>query len=115
MVKKLLALILIFIPLTAQAQDWSIAREQSNVWVAHCVSCHASYNELSKKVGVRTEQYYFNYIYEHTNAKERKFGDVLPGSEIQFVARFLLISAYLNKLESDMRKAGDHLLKNIKL
>ena len=70
---------------------------------------------LLESYGIRTEQYLFNYIYEHKNAEDRKFGDVLPGDEIEFVARFVLISAYLHKLETDMRKAGDHLQKNIRL
>ena len=61
MVKKILALILIFIPLTAQAQDWSIAREQSNVWVAHCVSCHASYNELSKTLCIAVPKAVYSF------------------------------------------------------
>ena len=112
---KAIFISILFATSLAQAQDYSQVRKNSNVWVNECKSCHPSYQELAKQAGIQTEQYYFNYIYEHTNAKERKFGDVLPGSEIQFVARFLLISAYLNKLESDMRKAGDHLLKNIKL
>jgi hypothetical protein len=101
--------------MTVQAQDASIMRTKSNVWVAQCKSCHTSHEKLGAQVGLRTEQYIFNYVYEHKNAEGRKFGDVLPGDEIEFVSRFVLISAYLHKLESDMRKAGDHLQKNIKL
>ena len=112
---KVVSILIVFLPIAVQAQDFSQVRRNSNVWVAHCKSCHPSHNELARDTGIRTEQYFFNFIYEHENAKERKFGDVLPGYEIQFVARFILIAAYLNKLESDMRKAGDHLLKNIKL
>ncbi len=107
--------IFLLLPAIAQAQDYSQVRKNSNVWVAQCKSCHPSHNELTLQTGIKTEQYFFNFIYEHKNAKDKKFGDILPGGEIQFVARFLVVSAYLNKLESDMRKAGDHLIKNIKL
>ena len=44
-----------------------------------------------------------------------EFRTILSKSEINFVARFILIAAYLDKLEADMRKAGLHLQKNIKL
>ena len=108
-------ILLLFLPITVQAQDASIMRTKSNVWVAQCKSCHTSHDKLGAQVGIRTEQYIFNYVYEHKNAEGRKFGDVLPGDEIEFVARFVLISAYLHKLETDMRKAGDHLQKNIRL
>ena len=108
-------ILLLFLPITAQAQDASIVRTKSNVWVAQCKSCHPSYDKLGKQIGLRTEQFIFNYIHEHKNTEGRKFGDVLPGDEIQFVARFVLISAYLHKLETDMREAGDHLQKNIRL
>ena len=42
-------------------------------------------------------------------------GTLMPMSkeEIDFVARFVLIAAYLHKLETDMRKAGDHLIKKL--
>ena len=108
-------ILLLFLPMTVQAQDASIMRTKSNVWVAQCKSCHTSHEKLGAQVGLRTEQYIFNYVYEHKNAEGRKFGDVLPGDEIEFVSRFVLISAYLHKLESDMRKAGDHLKKNFQL
>ena len=100
---------------SAKGQDFSVVRETKNVWVAHCKSCHSSHRELSETTGIRTEQYIFNYVYEHLDENKRKFGDVLPLGEIQFVSRYILISAYLNKLEDQMRQAGDHLLKNIKL
>jgi len=112
---KAVSILIAFLPLAVQAQDYSQVRRNSNVWVAQCKSCHTSHNDLAKEAGIRTEQYFFNFIYEHENAEKRIFGDILPGYEIQFVARFILIAAYLNKLESDMRKAGDHLMKNIKL
>jgi hypothetical protein len=108
-------ILLLFLPTITLAQDASIMRTKSNVWVAQCKSCHASHDKLGAQVGIRTEQYLFNYVYQHKNAEGKKFGDILPGDEIEFVARFVLVSAYLHKLESDMRKAGDHLQKNIKL
>ena len=108
-------ILLLFLPMTVQAQDASIMRTKSNVWAAHCKSCHRSHDKLAEQVGIRTEQYYFNYVYEHENADGRKFGDVLALDEVQFVSRFVLIAAYLNKLESDLRAAGDHLKKNFQL
>jgi len=99
----------------AQGQDFSTHRETKNVWVAHCASCHSSHQQLSQRTGIRTEQYLFNYIYEHKDENDRKFGDMLPGGEIQFVSRFILISAYLDLLEDQMKQVGDHLRKNIQL
>ena len=108
-------MLLLFLPMTLLAQDATIMRTKSNVWVAQCMSWDRSHEKLGAQVGLRTEQYIFNYVYEHKNAEGRKFGDVLPGDEIEFVSCFVLISAYLHKLESDMRKAGDHLKKNFQL
>ena len=65
--------------------------------------------------GIRTEQYLFNFVYEHTNKEGKKFGEILSKSEIDFVSRFVLVAVYLHKLETDMRKAGDHLQENIRL
>ena len=42
----------------AQGQDYSQRRENSNVWVNECKSCHPSYQELAKQSGIQTEQYY---------------------------------------------------------
>ena len=99
----------------AQGQDFSTHRETKNVWVAHCKACHPSHQQLAEETGIRTEQYIFNYVYKHDNEEGRKFGEILPGGEIQFVSRFMLISAYLNLLEDQMRQVGDHLQKNINL
>ena len=99
----------------AQGQDASITRKNSNVWVNECKSCHPSYQELAKQAGIQTEQYYFNFVFSHKNEDGKEFRTILSKSEINFVARFILIAAYLDKLEADMRKAGLHLQKNIKL
>ena len=117
MFKKVLAFVILisFLPLPTQAQDYSQVRRHSNVWVNECKSCHPSYSELAGQTGIRTEQYFFNFIYEHTNKDGKKFNRILSGEEIQFVARFVLIAAYLHKLETDMRKAGDHLQDNFRL
>ena len=104
-----------FLPFAVQAQDYSQVRRHSNVWVNECKTCHPSYAELAEKTGIRTHQYYFNVIYKHKNKDDRQFNTILSIEEIDFVATFLLIAAYLHKLETDMRKAGDHLQKNIKL
>jgi hypothetical protein len=98
-----------------QAQDYSQVRENSNVWVNECKTCHTVYQDLAKEAGIRTKQYLFNFVYEHTNKEGKKFGEILSKSEIVFVSRFVLIAAYLHKLETDMRKAGDHLQENIRL
>jgi len=97
----------------AQGQDASIMRKNSNVWVNECKTCHPSYEELAKKTGIRTHQYYFNVIYKHKNKDDREFNTILSIEEIDFVATFLLIAAYLDKLERDMRAAGDHLIKEL--
>ena len=97
----------------AQGQDASIVRKNSNVWVNECKSCHPSYQELAKQTGIQTEQYYFNFIFSHKNKDGKEFRTILSKSEINFVARFILIAAYLDKLETDMRKAGDHLIKKL--
>ena len=62
---------------------------------------------LNRKLDLSTNSKIFK------NCKE--FRTILSKSEINFVARFILIAAYLDKLEADMRKAGLHLQKNIKL
>tara|TARA_R110002110_G_scaffold263621_2_gene479318 strand:+ start:275 stop:652 length:378 start_codon:yes stop_codon:yes gene_type:complete len=112
---SIILLIFFLLPLAVQAQDYSQVRRHSNVWTNECKSCHPSYSEIAAQTGIRTEQYFFNFIYEHTNKGGKKFNRILSGQEIQFVARFLLVAAYLHKLETDMRKAGDHLQKNINL
>ncbi len=99
----------------AQAQDYSQVRANSNVWANECKTCHTVYQNLAKETGIRTEQYLFNFVYEHTNKEGKRFGEILSKSEISFVSKFVLIAAYLHKLETDMRKAGDHLQKNIRL
>ena len=91
-ISKAIFISILFATSLAQAQDYSQVRENSNVWVNECKSCHPSYQKLAEKTGIQTEQYLFN-----------------------FVSRFILIAAYLHKLETDMRKAGDHLMKNIRL
>jgi len=113
--KKIIILAILFLPIAAQAQDYSQVRANSNVWANECKSCHTVYQDLVKETGIRTEQYLFNFVYEHTNKEGKKFGEILSKSEIDFVSRFVLVAAYLHKLETDMRKAGDHLQKNIKL
>ena len=108
--------ILIFLTTTvAQAQDYSQVRQNSNVWVNECKTCHTVYQDLAKQTGIQTEQYLFNFVYEHTNKEGKKFGEILSKSEIDFVSRFVLVAVYLHKLETDMRKAGDHLQENIRL
>jgi len=97
----------------ARGQDYSQVRENSNVWVNECKSCHPSYQELAKQAGIQTEQYYFNFVFSHKNKDGKEFRNILSKSEISFVSRFVLIAAYLHKLETDMRKAGDHLIKNL--
>ncbi len=112
---KSISIFIIFFPFAVQAQDYSQVREHSNVWVNECKTCHTSYKDLAEKVGIKTEQYMFNAVYFHENKDGRIFGKILSKKEINFVARFVLIAAYLHKLETDMRKAGDHLQKNIRL
>tara|TARA_B100000287_G_C20460482_1_gene713202 strand:+ start:521 stop:868 length:348 start_codon:yes stop_codon:yes gene_type:complete len=114
--KKIMTIIsILFALLTfdAQAQDNSQTRKNSNVWVNECKSCHPSYEELAKQTGIKTEQYLFNYVYFHKNKDGKEFGTILSKKEISFVSRFVLIAAYLHKLETDMRKAGDHLIKKL--
>ena len=111
----IISILLFSLPIAAQAQDYSQVRRHSNVWVNECKTCHPSYAALAEKTGIRTHQYYFNVIYKHKNKDDRQFNTILSIEEIDFVATFLLIAAYLHKLETDMRKAGDHLQKNIKL
>ena len=113
--KKLIFLAIIFFPFVSQAQEYSIVRTNSNVWVNECKTCHTVYQDLAKDTGIRTEQYLFNFVYEHKNKEGKKFGEILSKSEIDFVSRFVLVAAYLHKLETDMRKAGDHLQENIRL
>ena len=105
--------IIFFLPFAAQAQDYSQVRRHSNVWVNECEFCHKSYKDLAEKVGIQTEQYMFNVVYYHENEEGRIFGTILSKTEIDFVARFILIEAYLHKLEKDVRKAGDLLHNNI--
>jgi hypothetical protein len=111
--KKLIALIILFFPIASQAQDYSQVRATSNVWANECKTCHTVYQDLAKETGIQTEQYLFNFVYEHTNKEGKKFGEILSKGEISFVSKFVLIAAYLHKLETDMRKAGDHLIKNL--
>ena len=114
-ISKAIFISILFATSLAQAQDYSQVRENSNVWVNECKSCHPSYRELAEKTGIQTEQYLFNFVYEHTNKEGKKFGEILSKSEIDFVSRFVLVAVYLHKLETDMRKAGDHLQENIRL
>ena len=116
--KKIMTIISILfalLPFNSQAQEYSQTRENSNVWVNECKSCHSDYKKLAEQAGIKTEQYYFNFVYYHKNKDGKEFGTILSKSEISFVSRFVLIAAYLHKLETDMRKAGDHLMKNIRL
>ena len=112
---KIISILLFSLPIVAQAQDYSQVRRHSNVWVNECKSCHTPYQELAKNVGIQTEQYMFNFVYYHKNKDGKEFNKILSAEEIDFVARFVLIAAYLHKLEADMRKAGEHLKKNFKL
>ena len=112
---KIVSILFVFLPFAVQAQDYSQVRRHSNVWVNECKSCHSPYQELAKNVGIQTEQYLFNFVYYHKNKDGKEFNKILSGEEIDFVSRFVLIAAYLHKLETDMRKAGDHLKKNFKL
>ena len=112
---KIISIVFVFLPFAVQAQDYSQVRRHSNVWLNECKSCHTPYQELAKDVGIQTEQYMFNFVYFHKNKDGRQFSEILSKEEIDFVARFVLIAAYLHKLETDMRKVGDHLQKNIKL
>ena len=114
--KKIMTIISILsalLPFAAQAQDYSQTRENSNVWVNECKSCHSDYEKLAEQVGIKTEQYLFNYVFFHKNKDGKEFGTILSKKEISFVSRFVLIAAYLHKLETDMRKAGDHLIKKL--
>lgn len=111
--KKLLFLAILLLPIAAQAQDYSQVRAKSNVWINECKTCHTVYQDLAKETGIQTEQYLFNFVYEHTNKDGKEFGSILSKKEISFVSRFVLIAAYLHKLETDMRAAGDHLIKNL--
>ena len=112
---KIISILFVFLPFAVQAQDYSQVRRHSNVCVNECKTCHTPYQELAKNVGIQTEQYMFNSVYFHKNREGRIFGEILSKEEIDFVARFILIASYLHKLETDMRKAGDHLQENIKL
>ena len=112
---KIISILFLLTPFAVQAQDYSQVRRHSNVWVNECKSCHSPYQELARNVGIQTEQYIFNFIYYHKNKDGKEFNKILSSEEIDFVSRFVLIAAYLNKLETDMRKAGDHLQKNLKL
>jgi len=114
-ISKAIFISILFATSLTQAQDYSQVRKNSNVWVNECKSCHPSYQELAKQAGIQTEQYYFNFIFSHKNKDGKEFRTVLSKEEINFVSRFILIAAYLHKLETDMRKAGDHLMKNIRL
>ena len=113
MIKNIAIILALFIPLVSHAQEYSIVRSNSNVWVNECKSCHSDYKELAKQTGIHTEQYYFNLVFKHKNKDGKEFGTILSKSEISFVSRFVLIAAYLHKLETDMRKAGDHLIKKL--
>jgi hypothetical protein len=114
-ITKAIFISILFVTSITQAQEYSIVRTNSNVWVNECKTCHPVYQELAKKTGIKTEQYLFNFVYEHTNKEGKKFSQILSKSEIDFVSRFVLVAAYLYKLETDMRRAGDHLQENIKL
>ena len=52
-------------------------------------------------------------IFKYENKDGKEFGTILSKKEISFVSRFVLIAAYLHKLETDMRAAGDHLIKKL--
>ena len=114
-ISKAIFISILFATSLAHAQDYSQVRENSNVCVNECKSCHPSYQELAEKTGIQTEQDLFNAVFFHKNKDGREFGTILSKKEINFVSRFILIAAYLHKLETDMRKAGDHLMKNIRL
>jgi len=114
--KKIMTIVSILctlIPFAVQAQDYSQTRKNSNVWVNECKSCHSDYEKLAEQVGIQTEQYLFNYIFFHKNKDGKEFRTILSKKEINFVSRFILVAAYLHKLETDMRKAGDHLIKKL--
>ena len=112
-ISKAIFISILFATSLVHAQDYSQVRENSNVWVNECKSCHPSYQELAEQAGIQTEQYYFNFVFLHKNKDGKQFGTILSKKEISFVSRFVLIAAYLYKLETDMRKAGDHLIKKL--
>ena len=96
-ISKTIFILIILTTTVAQAQDYSQVRQNSNVWVNECKTCHTVYQDLAKQTGVRTEQYLFNFVYEHTNKEGKKFGEILSKSEIDFVSRFVLVAVYLHK------------------
>tara|TARA_R100000455_G_C6136866_1_gene31699 strand:- start:48 stop:395 length:348 start_codon:yes stop_codon:yes gene_type:complete len=112
-VLKYICILSVFTPFAIQAQDYSQTREKSNAWVRECKSCHSSYEDLAKKVGIQTEEYLFNYVFFHKNKDGKEFRTILSKKEINFVSRFILVAAYLHKLETDMKAAGDHLIKEL--
>jgi hypothetical protein len=112
-ISKAIFISILFATSLVHAQDYSQVRENSNVWANECKSCHPSYKDLAEKTGIHTEQYYFNLVFKHKNKDGKQFGTILSKSEISFVSRFVLVAAYLHKLETDMIKAGDHLLKSL--
>ena len=112
-VLKYICILSVFTPFSIQAQDYSQTREKSNAWVRECKSCHSSYEDLAKKVGIQTEEYLFNYVFFHKNKDGKEFRTILSKKEINFVSRFILVAAYLHKLETDMKAAGDHLIKEL--
>ena len=112
-IMTIISILFVLFPFAARAQEYSQTRENSNVWVNECKSCHSDYEKLAERVGIKTEQYQFNYVFFHKNKDGKKFGTILSKKEISFVSRFVLIAAYLHKLETDMRKAGDHLIKKL--
>ena len=106
MILKTILISSLFVTSLAQAQE-------PNVWIKECKSCHSSYEDLAKKAGIHTEQYYFNLVFLHKNKDGEEFGSILSKKKISLVSRFVLIAAYLHKLETDMRAAGDHLIKEL--
>ena len=110
---KYICILFVFTPFAVQAQDYSQTRKNSNVWGSECKYCHPSHEDLAKKVGIQTEQYVFNYVFLHKNKDGEEFRTILSKKEISFISRFILVAAYLHKLETDMIAAGDHLIKEL--
>ena len=89
MLKKILILILIFLPSLLEAKD---VRE---VWQNECAYCHTSFKDLALQNGKRTRQYVFNYIFNHTNDMNKSFGNILSKKDINTLANFILIEYYI--------------------
>tara|TARA_A100001515_G_C4408289_1_gene156231 strand:+ start:161 stop:466 length:306 start_codon:yes stop_codon:yes gene_type:complete len=89
MLKKILILILFFLPSFLQAKD---VRE---VWESECSYCHTSFQDLAIQNGKKTREYMFKYIFKHTNDMNESFGQILSKKDIYTLANFILIEYYI--------------------